>query len=65
MIDPGGDDDRTMMFLVAAIEPDTKTASRIGERYTERHKARGKQSEFSAQRYLMELLGSAEGGNGI
>ncbi|HEU4373097.1 MAG TPA: polyphosphate kinase 1, partial [Telluria sp.] len=30
-----------------------------------RHKARGKQTEFSAQRYLMELLGSAEGGNGI
>jgi polyphosphate kinase len=25
-----------------------------------RHKARGKQTEFSAQRYLMELLGSAE-----
>ena len=30
-----------------------------------RHKARGKTTEFSAQRHLMELLGSAEGGNGI
>ncbi|MDL2355671.1 MAG: polyphosphate kinase 1 [Pseudomonadota bacterium] len=28
-----------------------------------RHKARGKQSEFSAQRYLMELLGSTDIGN--
>jgi polyphosphate kinase len=29
-----------------------------------RHKARGKQTEFSAQRHLMELLGSADGGIG-
>jgi polyphosphate kinase len=29
-----------------------------------RHKARGKQTEFSAQRHLMELLGSTDGGIG-
>ena len=30
----------------------------------QRRRARGKQTEFSAQRYLMELLGSAENGDG-
>jgi polyphosphate kinase len=30
-----------------------------------RRKSRGKQGEFSAQRYLMELLGSAEGRAGV
>jgi polyphosphate kinase len=30
-----------------------------------RHKARGKQAVFSAQKYLMDLLGSAENGAGV
>jgi polyphosphate kinase len=30
-----------------------------------RHKARGKQAEFSAQRHLMQLLGSADSGSGV
>jgi polyphosphate kinase len=30
----------------------------------QRRKARGKQAEFSAQRHLMDLLGSAEPGTG-